>query len=88
MTDSARVYTPPDPPGYFDGYVWPMYLKNRQEMDSIVSGIGERPVKDAMCAICDADGIKTVIYWSTYGVYVVETSEMMINKASLCTSIT
>ncbi|CAL8250995.1 unnamed protein product [Boreogadus saida] len=28
----SRVYTPPDPPGYFDGHVWPMYLKNRQEM--------------------------------------------------------
>ncbi|KAK9522945.1 hypothetical protein VZT92_019381 [Zoarces viviparus] len=36
---SSRVYTPPDPPGYFDGHVWPMYLKNRQEMESIVSGI-------------------------------------------------
>uniref|UniRef100_A0A8C2ZHC8 Nicotinamide riboside kinase 1 n=1 Tax=Cyclopterus lumpus TaxID=8103 RepID=A0A8C2ZHC8_CYCLU len=36
---SSRVYTPPDPPGYFDGHVWPMYLKNRQEMESSVSGI-------------------------------------------------
>nr|XP_020449320.1 nicotinamide riboside kinase 1-like isoform X1 [Monopterus albus] len=36
---SFRVYTPPDPPGYFDGHVWPMYLKNRQEMESMVSGI-------------------------------------------------
>ncbi|XP_031712589.1 nicotinamide riboside kinase 1 [Anarrhichthys ocellatus] len=36
---SSRVYTPPDPPGYFDGHVWPMYLKNRQEMESMVSGI-------------------------------------------------
>ncbi|XP_037337857.2 nicotinamide riboside kinase 1 isoform X2 [Pungitius pungitius] len=32
---SSRVYTPPDPPGYFDGHVWPMYLKNRQEMESM-----------------------------------------------------
>lgn len=36
---SLRVYTPPDPPGYFDGHVWPMYLKNHQEMESMVSGI-------------------------------------------------
>ncbi|XP_023578748.1 nicotinamide riboside kinase 1 isoform X3 [Octodon degus] len=32
---STRVYEPPDPPGYFDGHVWPMYLKHRQEMDNI-----------------------------------------------------
>ncbi|CAK6950659.1 nicotinamide riboside kinase 1 isoform X1 [Scomber scombrus] len=36
---SSRVYTPPDPSGYFDGYVWPMYLKNREVMQSMVSGI-------------------------------------------------
>ncbi|KAK2837794.1 hypothetical protein Q5P01_015006 [Channa striata] len=36
---SSRVYSPPDPPGYFDGHVWPMYLKNRQEMERTVSGI-------------------------------------------------
>ncbi|XP_071394615.1 nicotinamide riboside kinase 1 isoform X2 [Centroberyx affinis] len=36
---SSRVYTPHDPPGYFDGHVWPMYLKNRQQMESMVSGI-------------------------------------------------
>ncbi|KAM4615881.1 nicotinamide riboside kinase 1 [Polymixia lowei] len=36
---SSRVYTPPDPPGYFDGHVWPMYLKNRQEMESMGSRI-------------------------------------------------
>ncbi|XP_071394614.1 nicotinamide riboside kinase 1 isoform X1 [Centroberyx affinis] len=35
----SRVYTPHDPPGYFDGHVWPMYLKNRQQMESMVSGI-------------------------------------------------
>ncbi|XP_012934264.1 nicotinamide riboside kinase 1 isoform X2 [Heterocephalus glaber] len=32
---STRVYEPPDPPGYFDGHVWPMYLKHRREMDSV-----------------------------------------------------
>ncbi|XP_037114093.1 nicotinamide riboside kinase 1 [Syngnathus acus] len=36
---SLRVYKPPDPPGYFDGHVWPMYLKNRQEMESTATGI-------------------------------------------------
>lgn len=35
----SRVYMPPDPPGYFDGHVWPMYLKNKQEMVEMVSGI-------------------------------------------------
>lgn len=32
---STRVYEPPDPPGYFDGHVWPMYLKHRQDMEYI-----------------------------------------------------
>ncbi|XP_068167875.1 nicotinamide riboside kinase 1 isoform X1 [Antennarius striatus] len=37
---SSRIYTPVDPPGYFDGHVWPMYVKNRQVMEeSGVSGI-------------------------------------------------
>ncbi|XP_066430515.1 nicotinamide riboside kinase 2 isoform X1 [Eleutherodactylus coqui] len=30
---SGRNYTVPDPPGLFDGHVWPMYLKHRQEME-------------------------------------------------------
>ncbi|XP_030593210.1 nicotinamide riboside kinase 1 isoform X2 [Archocentrus centrarchus] len=34
---SSRAYMPPDPPGYFSAYVWPMYLKNREEMESIES---------------------------------------------------
>ncbi|XP_047623742.1 nicotinamide riboside kinase 1 isoform X2 [Phacochoerus africanus] len=32
---NTRVYDPPDAPGYFDGHVWPMYLKHRQEMENI-----------------------------------------------------
>ncbi|XP_073734169.1 nicotinamide riboside kinase 1 isoform X3 [Callorhinus ursinus] len=32
---NTRVYEPPDVPGYFDGHVWPMYLKHRQEMENI-----------------------------------------------------
>ncbi|KAF6734851.1 Nicotinamide riboside kinase 2 [Oryzias melastigma] len=30
---STRQYTVPDPPGLFDGHVWPMYLKHRQQME-------------------------------------------------------
>lgn len=30
---SGRNYTVPDPPGLFDGHVWPMYLKHRCEME-------------------------------------------------------
>ncbi|XP_065132056.1 nicotinamide riboside kinase 1 isoform X1 [Paramisgurnus dabryanus] len=36
---SSRVYVPPDPPDYFDGHVWPMYLKNRKEMEEAVNDI-------------------------------------------------
>ncbi|KAG9350680.1 hypothetical protein JZ751_024569 [Albula glossodonta] len=31
---STRKYTVPDPPGLFDGHVWPMYLKHRAEMEN------------------------------------------------------
>ncbi|XP_059418973.1 nicotinamide riboside kinase 2-like isoform X2 [Carassius carassius] len=31
---SMRTYTVPDPPGLFDGHVWPMYLKHRLEMEN------------------------------------------------------
>nr|XP_020636553.1 nicotinamide riboside kinase 2 isoform X1 [Pogona vitticeps] len=31
---STRRYTVPDPPGLFDGHVWPMYLKHRKEMEA------------------------------------------------------
>lgn len=56
LIDSSRIYSPPDPPGYFDGHVWPMYLRNRQEMESLVSGIGEH-----LCAIFKDDVIKNMI---------------------------
>ncbi|XP_058491154.1 nicotinamide riboside kinase 1 isoform X1 [Solea solea] len=53
---SVRVYKPPDPSGYFDGYVWPMYLKNRQEMDITVSDIvildGLKPKEELLAAVC------------------------------------
>uniref|UniRef100_A0A8D0H0S4 Nicotinamide riboside kinase 2 n=1 Tax=Sphenodon punctatus TaxID=8508 RepID=A0A8D0H0S4_SPHPU len=31
---STRKYTIPDPPGLFDGHVWPKYLKHRKEMEA------------------------------------------------------
>ncbi|XP_055975731.1 nicotinamide riboside kinase 2 [Sorex fumeus] len=31
---SSRNYTVPDPPGLFDGHVWPMYQRYRQEMEA------------------------------------------------------
>ncbi|XP_074526951.1 nicotinamide riboside kinase 1 isoform X1 [Halichoeres trimaculatus] len=53
---SSRVYRPPDPPGYFDGHVWPMYLKNRREMESRVSGVefldGLSPKEELLDAVC------------------------------------
>lgn len=48
LIDSSRVYTPPDPPGYFDGHVWPMYLKNRNEMEDAAPGIGERSIETGL----------------------------------------
>uniref|UniRef100_A0A2D4HKB2 Nicotinamide riboside kinase 1 n=3 Tax=Micrurus TaxID=8634 RepID=A0A2D4HKB2_MICLE len=47
---SNRIYSPPDPPGYFDGHVWPMYQKHRREMEeneaSIVYLDGTKPQED------------------------------------------
>nr|XP_044998221.1 nicotinamide riboside kinase 1 isoform X1 [Jaculus jaculus] len=47
---STRVYEPPDIPGYFDGHVWPMYLKHRQEMAHVTWEIvyldGTKPEED------------------------------------------
>lgn len=31
---SSRNYTVPDPPGLFDGHVWPMYLKHKNIMEA------------------------------------------------------
>uniref|UniRef100_A0A8D2D4R7 Nicotinamide riboside kinase 1 n=1 Tax=Sciurus vulgaris TaxID=55149 RepID=A0A8D2D4R7_SCIVU len=47
---NTRVYEPPDPPGYFDGHVWPMYLKHRREMEDITWEVvyldGTKPEED------------------------------------------
>ncbi|XP_027262354.1 nicotinamide riboside kinase 1 isoform X2 [Cricetulus griseus] len=52
---STRVYEPPDPPGYFDGHVWPMYLKHRQEMNTITWNIvyldGTRSEEDLLSQV-------------------------------------
>lgn len=41
LIDSSRVYVPyPDPPSYSDGYVWPLYLKNRKVIEETVKDIG------------------------------------------------
>ncbi|XP_041278165.1 nicotinamide riboside kinase 1 isoform X3 [Onychostruthus taczanowskii] len=34
---STRVYQPADTPGYFDGHVWPMYLKYKSELEQNAS---------------------------------------------------
>ncbi|NXL85811.1 NRK1 kinase, partial [Alectura lathami] len=36
---STRVYQPADKPGYFDGHVWPMYLKYKNELEESASNI-------------------------------------------------
>uniref|UniRef100_A0A8C5TU97 Nicotinamide riboside kinase 2 n=1 Tax=Malurus cyaneus samueli TaxID=2593467 RepID=A0A8C5TU97_9PASS len=37
----TRNYTVPDPPGLFDGHVWPMYLKHRKEMEDCGVDVGK-----------------------------------------------
>ncbi|KPP71646.1 nicotinamide riboside kinase 2-like [Scleropages formosus] len=32
---SSRTYTVPDPPGLFDGHVWPMYVKHKRMMENL-----------------------------------------------------
>ncbi|XP_044301843.1 nicotinamide riboside kinase 1 isoform X2 [Varanus komodoensis] len=54
---SNRIYNPPDPPGYFDGHVWPMYLKHKKEMEENETGIvyldGTRSQEDLCSRICN-----------------------------------
>lgn len=40
MYFSTRQYTVPDPPGLFDGHVWPMYIKHRNSMENCGLPIG------------------------------------------------
>ncbi|XP_059500636.1 nicotinamide riboside kinase 1-like isoform X2 [Stegostoma tigrinum] len=50
-----RVYDPPDPPGNFDGHVWPMYLRNRKDMEEKVSDIiyldGTKPPEELFAQV-------------------------------------
>ncbi|XP_059500637.1 nicotinamide riboside kinase 1-like isoform X3 [Stegostoma tigrinum] len=52
---SLRVYDPPDPPGNFDGHVWPMYLRNRKDMEEKVSDIiyldGTKPPEELFAQV-------------------------------------
>ncbi|XP_074992324.1 nicotinamide riboside kinase 1 isoform X2 [Calonectris borealis] len=36
---STRVYQPADTPGYFDGHVWPMYLRYKNELEENASNV-------------------------------------------------
>ncbi|NXF40193.1 NRK1 kinase, partial [Nyctibius bracteatus] len=36
---STRIYQPADTPGYFDGHVWPMYLKYKNELEENASNV-------------------------------------------------
>lgn len=38
---SSRNYTVPDPPGLFDGHVWPMYIKHRKIMEELGVDVGK-----------------------------------------------
>uniref|UniRef100_A0A8D2KGL0 Nicotinamide riboside kinase 2 n=1 Tax=Urocitellus parryii TaxID=9999 RepID=A0A8D2KGL0_UROPR len=38
---STRTYTVPDPPGLFDGHVWPMYQKYKREMEAHGVDVGK-----------------------------------------------
>lgn len=38
---SSRNYTVPDPPGLFDGHVWPMYVKHKKIMEDLKVNVGK-----------------------------------------------
>ncbi|XP_025907786.1 nicotinamide riboside kinase 1 [Nothoprocta perdicaria] len=49
---STRVYQPADTPGYFDGHVWPMYLKYKNELEENASNVvyldGTKPQEELL----------------------------------------
>ncbi|XP_061873316.1 nicotinamide riboside kinase 1 isoform X3 [Colius striatus] len=49
---STRVYQPADTPGYFDGHVWPMYLKYRSELEENASSVDHWPGTHGNFSIC------------------------------------
>ena len=38
---SSRNYSWPDPPGLFDGHVWPMYVKHKNIMEETGVDVGK-----------------------------------------------
>ncbi|XP_056379258.1 nicotinamide riboside kinase 1 isoform X2 [Hyla sarda] len=64
---STRVYDPPDPPGYFDGHVWPMYIKHKEEMDTLQREIvfldGTKTKEELLCYVYS--GIKRAAHHCT-----------------------
>ncbi|KGL85587.1 Nicotinamide riboside kinase 1, partial [Tinamus guttatus] len=52
---STRVYQPADTPGYFDGHVWPMYLKYKNELEENASNIvyldGTKPQEELLSRV-------------------------------------
>lgn len=38
---SSRNYAVPDPPGLFDGHVWPMYVKHKEIMENSGVDVGK-----------------------------------------------
>lgn len=45
---SSRNYTVPDPPGLFDGHVWPMYVKHRKIMEDLGVDVGKSLITEAL----------------------------------------
>lgn len=41
LSPSSRNYTVPDPPGLFDGHVWPMYVKHKDIMENSGVDVGK-----------------------------------------------
>lgn len=41
IISSSRNYTVPDPPGLFDGHVWPMYVKHKKIMEDLKVDVGK-----------------------------------------------
>ncbi|XP_038027168.2 nicotinamide riboside kinase 1 isoform X3 [Anas platyrhynchos] len=52
---STRVYQPADTPGYFDGHVWPMYLKYKNELEENTSNVvyldGTKPQEELLSCV-------------------------------------
>lgn len=53
---SSRNYTVPDPPGLFDGHVWPMYIKHRKIMEELGVDVGKSLMTKALNEIAFQTG--------------------------------